>query len=255
MPLIDRLARRRFGETALAEEGAMYVLEHLQADDCRRLHSFTGRSKFSTYLRAVVLRLLEDFSRRRFGRIRPPSWIADLGGIWLVMFELLCLQRLNVGDAVQTALGMKRAGREQDIEKTAWTILERIVDCGRHQGLEVDFDENEPLREQEERDGNPEKQLLEDERKMFYELLFGSARVQIDNSLARKIGASVRLSDEDRLLLKLCFQEELPVTRAGELLGLGANQVHGRLRRLLARIRSGLEQAGISEELRDMLHG
>lgn len=48
------------------------VLERLREDDCRRLRAYVpdGRSKFTTWLVAVVRRLCLDWHRERFGRAR-----------------------------------------------------------------------------------------------------------------------------------------------------------------------------------------
>ncbi|MCF8055009.1 MAG: hypothetical protein K9K37_00025 [Desulfocapsa sp.] len=101
--LINRLAVRRFGTLPLAEEAALFVMDSLAADSWQRLQGHTGKGSFKSYLASLSWRLLEDFSRKRFGRVRPPLWIKKLGGIWPLLFSLLCLQRLSLPDAVESA--------------------------------------------------------------------------------------------------------------------------------------------------------
>ncbi len=262
-PLINRLARRRFNDT-LAEEAALYVLNRLQEDDCRRVRSFSGRARFSTFLSSLTIRLLEDFSRKRFGRVRPPQWISALGGIWLAVFELLCLQRLSVADAVETML--HRIKDRAQVEQVAWTILERVTGCGRQQALEVEFnDEDGQCENNRQGKGEhlkgPEERFMESERRDFLEVLFmgllvGEKEKQLsalEHSFTRILAAGIELSARERLLIKLCFQDGISVTGAGKMLGLNANQTHGKLRRLLVRLRTGFEQAGIDEELKRLL--
>lgn len=259
--LIDRLAKRRFNES-LAEEAALYVLNRLQEDECRRVRAFSGQTRLSTFLSSLVLRLLEDFSRMRFGRLRPPQWISALGGIWVTVFELLCLQRQTISDAVEMA--MQRLNDRQQLEQIAYTILERVTDCGKHQAMEVEFDESraEPQNERpgrKDRLENPEERFLQEERRIFLEVLFTALLVGKEHEQAAE-QASVKifevqlsLSAEERLLLKLCYQDGVSVARAGKMLGLNVNQVHGRLRRLLSRLRESFEQAGVYDELRLLL--
>ncbi len=58
------------------------MMDKLAEEDWRRLRAFTGQSTLTTYIGALSLRLLEDFARIRFGRVKPPSWVQRLGGIW-----------------------------------------------------------------------------------------------------------------------------------------------------------------------------
>ena len=256
-PLINRIAERRFGTTNLAEEAALFVLNQLEKNNCQRLQAFQGRSKLSTFISSVTIRLLEDFSRHKFGRARPPAWISRLGGIWVTLFQLLCLQRFSLVEAVETMMNTVPDRKKDQIEETALTILERVVHCGEHQALEVSReDRHETAAEQNPNavHKDPETQLLEREQQLLFRLLFGqqpSAAAEQDfYSLLRN---PVQLSGQERLLLKLCFQEELSVTRAGRMMGMNTNQVHGRLRRLLTRLRTEFEQAGISKELQTLL--
>ncbi|MEA2115005.1 MAG: hypothetical protein U9P36_06440, partial [Thermodesulfobacteriota bacterium] len=121
--LINRIAERRFIDTNCAEEAALYVMNRLEEDNCRRLCTFSGRSKFSTFFRSLTIRLLEDFSRKKFGRVRPPAWITALGGIWVTLFQLLCLQRLSVVEAIETMKSRVAGSKQHQVEETAWTIL------------------------------------------------------------------------------------------------------------------------------------
>ena len=100
--------------------------------------------------------------------------------------------------------------------------------------------------------------MVADDRDCFLETLFCGVFDRNDTERRNHTHAALRrlrleLSAEERLLLQLCYQDNLSVTRAGELLGLNRHQVHGRLRRLLARLRQALEQAGLAAELRELL--
>ncbi len=272
-PLINRAAARRFGDTTLAEEAALYVLDKLKENNCKRLQSFQGRSKLTTFISSVSFRLLEDFSREKFGRMRPPSWIQDLGGIWVTLFQLLCMQRLSLTEAVQTMMNRVAERKKEQVEEAALSILERVINCGSHQGLEIPDENNTAADAQvfdsEEQHNNPADQLAAQEQRIFFSLLFAEASlfsndnsapadVQQKNSLTEQslravIRKGIQLSGEERLLLKLCFQDELPVSRAGKMLGMNANQVHGKLRRLLTRLRSDFDRAELSDEIRTLL--
>jgi len=63
------------------------------------------------------------------------------------------------------------------------------------------------------------------------------------------------LKAEERLLLKMWYQDGLNITVAGRLLGYNRNQVHGRMRRLLRRLRCEFEKIGIDKELLLLLEG
>jgi DNA-directed RNA polymerase specialized sigma24 family protein len=252
---INRLAARRFANPAVAEEAAFFVVDGLAANDWQRLRGFTGKSSFTTYLASLTYRLLEDFSRRRFGRKRPPLWIRLLGGIHALLFRFLCLDRLPLPEAVEFVAQRQRLPDRREIEAAAWTILEKVGDCRSHQGLEVAFDEADPPMAHQDSAG---ESLEAEDRTNFLQALFAGVFERDDGgrlarSCAGLIDLPVELSAEERLLLKMCYQDNLSVTMAGEALGLNRDQVHGRLRRLLSRLAEGFRKAGIADELRDLL--
>ncbi len=252
--MINNLAERRFRSTGLAEEASLFVLERLAEGNWKRVRKFSGESSFKTYLSSVTYRLLEDFSRKKFGRKRPPGWIKKLGGIWLDLFRLLCLQRVDLTEAVERAAQIFKTEKKEDIEEKGLRLLEKVVDCGAHQALEVSMNE-ERIVEQSGRTQMSQEQWVEREEKdLLFQAIFsnilatdGEQKVYKSSQKAIKIG--IELQTEERLLLKLCYQDGLSVTEAGRMLGCNRNQVHGRLRRLLGRLRHEFEKMDLDNEL------
>ncbi|HIQ37532.1 MAG TPA: hypothetical protein EYH36_06000 [Desulfocapsa sulfexigens] len=253
--LINRLAVRRFGTAPLAEEAALYVMDSLASDSWKRLQAHSGKGSFKSYLASLSWRLLEDFSRKRFGRVRPPLWIKKLGGIWSLLFALLCLERLSVSDAVESAACRYPASEKDGIEDAALSLLGRIPECGKQQGLEFSLDERE---EAGDLNAYPEQLLEKDEQSYLFATIFGQMMggvydAQRPEKFARLLNDGITLTPEERLLLKLLYQDNVGVARAGKLLDLNRDQVNGRVRRLLARLRKDFQRMGLEEELLEIL--
>jgi RNA polymerase sigma factor (sigma-70 family) len=255
---INRMAIRRFGEGVVAEEAALAVIEGLRADNWRRVRAYNEKATFVTFVRTLTARLLEDFSRQRFGRLRPPLWVKTFGGIWAKLFTALCLERLPLGEAVELVLQRQAAAQKSEIEAAASHLLARIPDCGMHQGLEVAFDEEKST------EGGQDKSLnhahpIEDQQKKelfaaIFQLVLGETELQVSDTLLEKLNRlEIKLSAEEKLLVKLCYQEGLGVAQAGEMLGMSRFQAHGKKRRLMTRLKEEFERTGLAEELRPLL--
>jgi hypothetical protein len=257
--LINRLANRRFTSDVIAEEAALFVINGLEDNNWQRLRDFSGNASLATYLSTLTYRLLEDFARKKFGRLRPPLWIQNLGGVWALLFRFLCQERLPVGEAVEHVRVRMPTEERADIEDSARTICAEVTDCGRHQDMEVPLEEEHDCSDSK---AESQQHLEEADRNLFFAALFKGVldadrddgiAGSITGSLACVITTGVRLEAEERLLLKMCFRDSIGVTEAGRMLGMNRHQVHGRLRRLLARLRSDFEKIGISGELRILL--
>lgn len=130
--LINRPAGRRFSDANMADEAALLALDALKSDDWRRVKPYQGRSRFTTFLAVIVNRLLEDFSRKRFGRPRPPKWVKDGGPLLIHVYRLLCEERYSFDEAVEMAISTSPGGRDEDMATAcAETILAKIPNCGR----------------------------------------------------------------------------------------------------------------------------
>ncbi|MGB3210849.1 MAG: hypothetical protein WBB19_09125 [Desulforhopalus sp.] len=254
---INNMAIRRFGEGVLAEEAALAVIDELRANNWRKVRAYSEKATFESFLGTLTVRLLEDFARKRFGRVRPPLWVKTFGGIWEKLFTALCLERLTVNEAVEVVGQRQVVATSTEIADAAYQLLARIPDCGMHQGLEVPFDEeNSP-------DGDFGEPVLcrpiEDKQKRelfeaIFEFVLRGSGIEVADGLLKKFNQlEIRLLPEEKLLLKLCYQDGLGVVKAGEMLGMNRFQAHGKKRRLLARLKKEFERTGLLQDLGPLL--
>jgi RNA polymerase sigma factor (sigma-70 family) len=248
---------RRFGPGPLAEEAALAVIDGLAADNWQRVRAFGGQASFSTFILTVSARLAEDFARKRFGRVRPPLWLQTFGGFWLKLFQLLCVERSGLSDAVERVAQQDLAEEKAAIETAAYELLARIPDCGMERGREVVFVEEEGPLDVISATGPADTMEGCQRREVFqavFQLVVGQEQRTVDEALLKKYQElKISLQPEEKLLLKLCYQDGLAVTEAGAMLGMNRFQVHGKLRRLLKKLQTTFEQCGLAEALRPLL--
>lgn len=250
LSLIDTLSLKRFANPLLAEEAVVYVLEKLQEDQGKRLAGYAGVSRFSTYLSAVVMRLFEDFSRQRFGRLRPPVWLARLGGLWLVAFKLLCMERKSFPEVVDEMIGYHNLS-SQTAEHMSTTILAEVIDCGHRHGQTLSMEDAGSYRDV---NGTGVSQGLEEkERVILCRALFHKVLGDDVSAETKLFDLDFNLSGQEKVLLKLCYQDGMNVSRAGQMVGLTPHQTHGKMRRLLGRIRRILNESGAASSLKPFL--
>ncbi len=253
---INKMAARRFGEGTLAEEAALAVMDSLAADEWRRVAAFGGRASFSSFVMTLTARLLEDFARKRFGRVRPPLWVKSLGGIWEKLFSALCLERLRPVEAVEVVLQRHFQAVKKEVEDAAYQLLEKIPGCGKSQGIEVAYEEgmehgDDTSLEESDAEEGEKKQLFS----MVCQLIFSVDDIEISSGFQKKFRAlKIDLSSEEQLLLKLCFQDDFNVSEAGKMLGLTRFQAHGKMRRLMQRLKKEFERVGLADELLSFLN-
>ncbi len=222
----------------------VYVLDKLQGDQGKRLDSYTGAARFSSYLSVVVMRLFEDFSRTKFGRLRPPAWLKRLGGMWIVLFKLLCMERKSFPQAVDEMMAYYHLSAET-AEHMGSTILAEVVDCGHRTGQSVAMEDADMLASQ----GGDSSSLLEEQERVFlFKALFQN--IMADERL---LDLDFKLSGQEKILLKLCYQDGLSVSKAGKMVGLTVQQTHGRMRRLLGRIKKILSESGLAGSIESFL--
>ena len=128
MAHIDYAASRRFPSQGLAEEATTHIINHLSHDDWARCKKFQGSAKPETYLRVVISRALEDFSHKRFGKPRPPTWLKNQGQIWVKAWKMVCLER-RLLELVKSSLS-DDSHTFEDVDDIVKTIKARLPWCG-----------------------------------------------------------------------------------------------------------------------------
>jgi RNA polymerase sigma factor (sigma-70 family) len=258
-----RLAERRFPNSAVAGAAYNFAFEKISDADWRLLENYTGTARPGTYLTAVFCRLLEDYSRARFGRPRPPTWLNRMGELWMRIYRMLCLERMEPGSIVdRLAAGDARSHTE--VQRTIAVIRARIPDCGQSRGEVSMANPTEALESEQGATTNPESELSQRELTELLRALRGllgssaeaarnpdsRAEAAASSLAARfaKLRDSLELDDEERLILKLVYQDGRTVAAAAEALDLPEHQVRRRRERAVARLRRALLAAGIGPE-------
>lgn len=262
---LERLVQKRFLDANTAQEASLYLLEKLEEDDWRRIRAYNGKAKFSTFLHCLAGNLLEDFSRKKFGRFRPPQWLVKQGVLWTKVFKLLCLERITPPEVIGS-LSSRAANPEphSGIAEIIAVILAEIPDCGKVRweatASEPEELENRAAQSPALHNISPEQYLALSEQvqlaKGIGQLLTTGTVAPTSGdiaSLIKEFDGAFSLKDEERLLLKMIYQDQLSASQAGKLLGWGVNKTHGKLRRLLARLEKTLRKLGLEETLRNWL--
>jgi RNA polymerase sigma factor (sigma-70 family) len=271
--LLERLARQRFRDSSLTEESINFVLAKVTENECARLKKYQGRSSFRTYLAHVVHNLLTDFYYHKFGKCRAPAWVKASGCLFVRVYEKLCCQRMSRAEVAESLSTANPGASETRIQEAITVIKSRIKDCGKLGGFAketplsdevADTMVTSMLGDDAALEADPEQHLLAQQRAQVMQavlqaLTCGESDKAPENGEAVLSDAILRLRDklcisaEERLLLKLVYLEDMKVAVAGQFLNMGVHQVHGRLRRLLRRIREAMDQEGLYDVLRLVL--
>ncbi len=253
------LTEKRFPDTILGDEAFSFAFEGLAHEDWRRVRAYQGKSSFRSYLGCVWCRLLEDFSIKKFGKITPPQWIKNLGGVWEELFKLLCRRRLSVDEAVESIMAPdKHAWKAEALQVAAEEILAKVPKCGQQVGPGQSLDDEgaEPLMGtvDEESNANPGELTIQKEKWLAIQALAkcmlkqGGKTAQEETgdpqlaTLINEIRARLKLSTEEQLILTAHFVDGASITDVGRLLKRNTNQIHGQFRRLMERIRKTLPE-------------
>jgi len=214
----------------------LYACEQLAADGCRRLKSFKrgGEAEFAAWLRAVVRNLCIDYLRQQIGRRRLPRSISRMSDLDQRLFELVFWAGHSAAEAFEELRTSHRG-----------LTLAEVLDS--HERLQLAI---RPLQHALMVAPRPDSRAaaveaavarLTDRQPGADTLL--AEREQLD-ALAATLA---ELPDEDRLLLRLRFDQGLTLAQIARVVRLGDyRKVHQRLGRILEAVRNGLGRRGFS---------
>ena len=216
----------------------LYICEQLSRNGFRRLLKFKpeGSASFTTWLRVVGRNLCYDWHRSHSGRRRPFKLLQVLSelerGVYDCRFErgLSEDETLNQLRPAFPGLGAPQLHEvERRVEdslgsRQRWILSTRQI---------LFFNLNAALATDSSQDGAAQIADLRSNQ----EALFAAReqRAQLKKSVAS-------LSEEERLMLQLRFEEDLSLETIAGLTGLGdAQRVHRRIRVVLEKLRTKMQ--------------
>lgn len=271
---------RRLAQPLFAAEPTVIELaiEHARQRLVEQARTGKLTRQNEAYVLTAAKNILIDYSKARYGYRRPPVWIQRLGRLWETVYRLLCILKR---DPEEITVDMVKAQQQRhaptDAETQATTeqlvqdairaILRQERDCRQPKSptlvsLDIDGDDDQSPRHEIEQPCSAVDQVLE--RADLHRLLETLGQYMLspepapiappiqrpsDHVLARlaTFAADLRLTDQERLLLRLLFEEGLSARAAAQHLGQSERQVQRQRQRILARIAESLARAGLTD--------
>ena len=214
-----------------ASDCFQFICEQLIQNDFRRLRAFKadGAAKFSTWLRAVVRNLCIDWHRKETGRPRAFKSIRKLSAFDQQVFSLLYERGVTLQEGLQLLLSTYPNANEATLTKSR----ERI-----EAGLTV---QQRWLLNSRTLRSNP-SEFMTDLEEVGATVVDPRADPEAEAILKERYRQLMRrtkkLSDHDRMLIRLRFEQELGLDQIAKLLNLGnAQRVDRQLKQILAQLR------------------
>jgi RNA polymerase sigma factor (sigma-70 family) len=218
--------RRRL-EPIEFQELRSFVMFKLIDNDYARLRKYECHGSMAAYLSVVVHRLYLDFQTSRWGRWYPSAEAQRRGPTAVELERLIYRDGYEIREAVEhLAMRGGLEGSREDLLRLAYAlpVRHRTRMVAQEQLHTVSSSEPVDCLERRERD---------------------ALRRKLEAELHR---AMASLDGDDWLVLKMRYRDSRSVAQIASTLGLEAKPLYARIRRVLGRVREGLERSGIGRE-------
>jgi RNA polymerase sigma factor (sigma-70 family) len=228
------IARRHRLTPTDGEEFASLARLKLIENDYAALRAFKGESSLRTYLTVVLTRTFLDDRTARWGRWRPSAVAKRLGP------TALLLERLTARDGLPADAAIETARTNHGVPETVaelYALLEQLPGRAprRPSGDEAD-DLPDPA-------PGADAEVLASER--------SASSDRIGDALERALTV---LEARERLVLRLRFQDKLPVNRIAAVVDEDPKRLYRTIEKLLLRLHESMTRDGIhADEVRDLL--
>lgn len=247
---------KKYGQTELASEAVNYVLEKLSEENWSKLKGFAGKSSPKTYMIKIISNLLNEFSRVRFGRPRMPVWVIKKGPTWQMIWEMAFKKRMKDHEVIDT-LEADYSWETFSIANMLRTLRAKIPTCG------IWYDEVSNCETLEKTLNESSETSLDQTEKedLLGSLILVSALIN-DNVCSvelldkfnleiedherlldafTKFQSTLRLTDDEMLVIKAHYQDGLTLKRIAEVLEITIHKVTSMRNKALKNTRSALK--------------
>jgi RNA polymerase sigma factor (sigma-70 family) len=233
LPVIDdvtgQVCRRHRLSADESDDFKSEVRLHFIQREYEPLRRFEGRSSLHTYLTVVIQRLFLDYRNRLWGKWRPSVEAKRLGPSAILIERLVSRDHWTFDQVVT----MFRVNLGESLEGPLAAFCEKV--CARPPSRQVVSES--------EAEGVESGDPLPDANVVRAEQDFLARRVRTALERAREA-----LAPEERLILKMRFDERLPVADIARALHHNQKRLYRTIERILASLCGKLEADGISRE-------
>jgi len=217
--------RRRLNPTEF-EDLRSFVMLKLIENDYGRLRKFQHQGSMRAYLNVVVQRLYVDYKIWCVGKWHPSAEAERRGTVAVELERLIYRDGYEPREAIEHASSRNPGMATRDeLWQTAYALPVRHRP--RHVSDETLYRMSRPL--------------VDPVEARESEVVLGRLR----DELGRAFGA---LEETDRRVLEMRFRDQRTVPEIAAALGIAAKPLYARIRRLLRRVRSRLETAGVGSQ-------
>jgi RNA polymerase sigma factor (sigma-70 family) len=231
LPVIDdvtaQICRRHRLIATEAEDFRSEVRLHFIDRNYAVLRGFEGRSSLSTYVIVVIQRLFLDYRNRLWGKWRPSADARRLGPTGILVERLVVRDGWSFDQVVESL----RVNHGIDLDEALYALCVKAA----KRGPARQFVAEEEAGAVESSGPAPDVNVVRAEQD------FLAKRVQSALDRARQA-----LEPEERLILKMRFEDATPIADIARALHLNQKRLYRTVERLLTRIGASLEAEGIS---------
>ena len=241
LPVIDdvtgQVCRRHRLSASEADDFRSEVRLHFIERDYEVLRRFEKRSSLPTYVNVVIQRLFLDYRNRLWGKWRPSTDAKRLGPTAMLIERLVARDGWSVEQVIETL----RVNHGVALDGSLHALCDKLARRGPKRQL-VAEEQAEAI---ESREPPPDAHVVRVEQE------FVAKRVRAALDRARQ-----SLEPEERLILKMRFEDAVPVADIARALHLNQKRLYRTIERLLARIGERLDAEGISRaDARELFAG
>jgi RNA polymerase sigma factor for flagellar operon FliA len=228
--VIAHVSRRHHLAALEAQEFGSEVTLRLMQHDYEVLRRFQGRSTLRTYLTVVINRVFLDYRIRLWGKWRPSAEAKRLGAVAISLERLIGRDGWSFDQAVEVLCTSQAVDESRDELYEIYVKLSPSASNRRFLGEDAAQDV-------------PSAAAAPDESLIRAEQEFAGNRVRLALDQARQA-----LTPEERLILKMRFDDAFPVSQIAAALHLDQKRLYRTIDRILGRLRGFLTADGISVE-------
>ena len=224
--VVNLVCRRHHLTAAEADDFASEVRLHIIERNYEPLRKFEGRSSLRTYLTVVVQHLFLDYRNRLWGKWRPSAEAKRHGPLAVLLERLVTRDGWTCDQAMESL----RINHRIEIDAPLRALAEKLT-------------QRSPARQfvaQSEAEGVASRTPASDVNVLRAEHDFFAKRVQTALDRVRQT-----LTPEERLILKMRFEDSVPVADIARALHLNQKRLYRTIEQLLATLRQGLEGEGL----------